>query len=153
MLDALNFLLADVRGALGPYLGVFLVTQIHWSQSEVGVVTMLGGLAGLAAQTPIGAAIDATRAKRGALVLALAVLAGAAVLIFAVPRLWAVAAANVAMASTLAGNLTLLGSVANLIVVQRAAVGGVAIGFWEYGRVGLPLGLLTLLFGTLWLMG
>ena len=98
MLDALNFLLADVRGALGPYLGVFLVTQIHWSQSEVGVVTMLGGLAGLAAQTPIGAAIDATRAKRGALVLALAVLAGAAVLIFAVPRLWAVAAANVAMA-------------------------------------------------------
>ena len=60
---------------------------------------------------------------------------------------------TVAMASTLAGNLTLLGSVANLIVVQRAAAGGVAIGFWEYGRVGLPLGLLTLLFGTLWLMG
>jgi hypothetical protein len=26
-LDALNFLLADVRGALGPYLNVFLVTQ------------------------------------------------------------------------------------------------------------------------------
>ena len=32
-LDAVNFLLSDVRGALGPYLNVFLVTQQHWSQS------------------------------------------------------------------------------------------------------------------------
>ena len=73
-LDAINFLLADVRGALGPYLNVFLVTQQHWSQSEVGLVTMISGLLGLAVQTPIGAAIDETRAKRGAIVLALAVL-------------------------------------------------------------------------------
>ena len=74
-LDAINFLLADVRGALGPYLNVFLVTQRHWSQTQVGLVTTLRGLLGLAAQTPIGAAIDATRAKRGVVVLALAVLA------------------------------------------------------------------------------
>jgi len=33
-LDAVNFLLADVRGALGPFLNVFLVTQQHWSQSK-----------------------------------------------------------------------------------------------------------------------
>ena len=33
-LDAINFLLADVRGAVGPYLNVFLVTQQHWSQSQ-----------------------------------------------------------------------------------------------------------------------
>ena len=98
MLDWLNFLLADVRGALGPYLGVFLVTQIHWSQSEVGVVTMLGGLLGLAVQTPIGAALDVTRAKRALVVVALAALAGAALLIFAVSRFWAVAAANLVMA-------------------------------------------------------
>jgi hypothetical protein len=71
-LDALNFLLADVRGALGPYLNVFLVTQRHWSQTEVGLVTTLGGLLGLAAQTPIGGIIDATPAKRGVIVLALA---------------------------------------------------------------------------------
>jgi hypothetical protein len=37
-LDAINFLLADVRGALGPYLNVFLVTQQHWSQTEVDIV-------------------------------------------------------------------------------------------------------------------
>ncbi len=52
-LDAVNFLLADVRGALGPYLNVFLVTQQHWSQTEVGWVTTVSGLLGLAAQTPI----------------------------------------------------------------------------------------------------
>ena len=78
-LDAINFLLSDVRGALGPYLNVFLVTQQHWSQSEVGLVTTISGLLGLAVQTPIGAAIDETRAKRGAIVLALAVLAIGAV--------------------------------------------------------------------------
>jgi Na+/H+ antiporter NhaD/arsenite permease-like protein len=58
---------------------------------------------------------------------------------------------TVAMASTLAGNLTMLGSIANLIVVQRAAASGVVIGFWDYCRVGVPLTLLTLLIGTLWL--
>jgi Na+/H+ antiporter NhaD/arsenite permease-like protein len=58
---------------------------------------------------------------------------------------------TVAMASTFAGNFTVLGSMANLIVVQRAAVSGVEIGFWDYFKVGAPLTLLTLLIGTLWL--
>jgi Na+/H+ antiporter NhaD/arsenite permease-like protein len=57
----------------------------------------------------------------------------------------------IAMASTLAGNFTVLGSIANLIVVQKAAAGGVEIGFWDYFRVGAPLTLTTLLIGTLWL--
>jgi MFS family permease len=93
-LDAVNFLLSDVRGALGPYLNVFLVTQQHWSQSQVGVVTTISGLLGLAVQTPIGAAIDETRAKRGAIVLALAVLGIGAVVIFVWPTFWPVLIAN-----------------------------------------------------------
>ena len=97
-LDAVNFLAADVRGAVGPYLNVFLVTQQQWSQSEVGLVTMIGGLCGLAVQTPIGAAIDETRSKRGVIVLALAVLAIAAVVIFAWPVFWPVLIANSLMA-------------------------------------------------------
>ncbi len=97
-LDVMNFLLADVRGALGPYLNVFLVTQQHWSQSEVGLVTTIGGLLGLAVQTPIGAAIDETRTKRGAIILALAVLAVGATVIFALPTFWPVAIANTLMA-------------------------------------------------------
>jgi Na+/H+ antiporter NhaD/arsenite permease-like protein len=57
----------------------------------------------------------------------------------------------VAMASTLAGNFTLVGSAANLIVAQRAQARGVAIGFWTYFKVGAPLTLLTILFGAWWL--
>jgi Na+/H+ antiporter NhaD/arsenite permease-like protein len=57
----------------------------------------------------------------------------------------------VAMASTLAGNLTILGSVANLIVVQGARAKGVTIGFWDYFRVGAPLTVLTILVGMWWL--
>ncbi|ACB96567.1 MFS transporter [Beijerinckia indica] len=97
-LDALNFLLADVRGALGPYLNVFLITQQGWSQSSVGVVTTIGGLIGLTAQTPVGATIDATPAKRAVVVVALSALAIGAVVIFAVPSFWPVLAANTVMA-------------------------------------------------------
>ena len=56
-----------------------------------------------------------------------------------------------AMASTFAGNLTLLGSAANIIVAEAARdIGG--IGFMEHLRIGLPLSLLTTLLGTLWLV-
>ena len=55
-----------------------------------------------------------------------------------------------AMASTFAGNLTLLGSVANIIVAESAReIGG--IGFWDYLKVGVPLALLTTAMGTGWL--
>ncbi len=86
--------MADVRGALGPYLNVFLITEQKWSQSEVGLVTMIGGLVGLVFQTPIGAAIDETRAKRGVIVGGLVVLALSAGVIFALPRFWPVTIAN-----------------------------------------------------------
>jgi Na+/H+ antiporter NhaD/arsenite permease-like protein len=56
-----------------------------------------------------------------------------------------------AMASTFAGNLTILGSIANLIVVESARRRGVAIGFWDYGKVGVPLTLATLAIGVWWL--
>ncbi len=55
---------------------------------------------------------------------------------------------TLAMASTLAGNLTLLGSVANLIVVQRART-TVTIGFWEYFKAGAPLAVLTIWIGVM----
>jgi len=60
-------------------------------------------------------------------------------------------ALTIAMASTLAGNLTLVASVANLIVAEGAKRLGVELGFWAYLRVGLPVTAVTLLIGTLWL--
>ncbi|MBV9591773.1 MAG: anion transporter [Hyphomicrobiales bacterium] len=62
-------------------------------------------------------------------------------------RAWLV----IAMASTLAGNFTLVGSVANLIVAQRARSRDFEIGFWNYFKVGAPLTALSIAFGVFWL--
>jgi predicted MFS family arabinose efflux permease len=59
---------------------------------------MIGGLIGLAAQTPVGAAIDTTPAKRGVIIAALCILACGAITISAAPSFWPVLAANAAMA-------------------------------------------------------
>lgn len=56
-----------------------------------------------------------------------------------------------AAASTLAGNLTLFGAVANLIVVEAAAELGYKLTFWEHLRFGVPLTVLTLLVVYLWI--
>ncbi len=57
-----------------------------------------------------------------------------------------------AMASTYAGNLTLLGSVANLIVAEQSARRGIHISFGAYLRVGLPVTLVTTCAGIVWIM-
>ncbi len=56
-----------------------------------------------------------------------------------------------AMSSTLAGNLTVLGSVANLIVVENARRAGTELSFLEYLKVGIPLTVLTTVVGVAWL--
>jgi Na+/H+ antiporter NhaD/arsenite permease-like protein len=57
----------------------------------------------------------------------------------------------VAMAATLAGNFTLVGSVANLIVAERAKAEGVTLDFRCYFTIGAPLTVITILAGLLWL--
>ncbi|HZD90806.1 MAG TPA: anion transporter [Pseudolabrys sp.] len=57
----------------------------------------------------------------------------------------------VAMSATLAGNFTLVGSVANLIVAQRAKARGVEVSFWPYFVIGAPLTVITIIAGLLWL--
>ncbi len=54
-----------------------------------------------------------------------------------------------AMSSTFAGNLTLIGSVANIIVAETAESLGVRISFKDYLKIGIPLTLLSVLIGTL----
>jgi Na+/H+ antiporter NhaD/arsenite permease-like protein len=56
-----------------------------------------------------------------------------------------------AMSSTLAGNLTVLGSVANLIVVEIGRREGIAITFWDYVKAGVPVTAVTILIGMAWL--
>lgn len=59
---------------------------------------------------------------------------------------------TLAMATTLAGNLTLLGSVANLIVAESARRQRVQLSFSEYLKAGVPITLLSLVLGVVWLM-
>jgi len=56
-----------------------------------------------------------------------------------------------AVFSTLAGNLTIIGSVANVIVFESARRDGVEVGFLEYLRIGAPLTLITCLIAWAWL--
>jgi Na+/H+ antiporter NhaD/arsenite permease-like protein len=58
---------------------------------------------------------------------------------------------TLAMATTLAGNLTVLGSIANLIVIEGARRRGVRISFVDHLKVGLPVTIATLAFGVWWL--
>jgi Na+/H+ antiporter NhaD/arsenite permease-like protein len=56
-----------------------------------------------------------------------------------------------ALATTFAGNLTIIGSVANMIVVESARE-HLEIGFWDYARFGIPITILTTVAGTLVLL-
>jgi Na+/H+ antiporter NhaD/arsenite permease-like protein len=62
-------------------------------------------------------------------------------------RIWLV----IAMSATLAGNLTPVGSIANLIVAERARAAGIHISLWTYCRAGIPITLATLALGAWWL--
>jgi len=57
-----------------------------------------------------------------------------------------------AMSATFAGNLLLVGSMANLIVAERAEARGVRIGYGEYARAGIPVTAVTLAWGTVMLV-
>ena len=80
-LDALNFVLADVRGGLGPYLAIYLLTVRNWNEAEIGIVMSISAIAGILAETPGGALIDAIRAKRTVVVLAALVVTAGSLLL------------------------------------------------------------------------
>src|SRR5262249_51530409 len=58
---------------------------------------------------------------------------------------------GLAILSTLAGNLFLVGSLANLIVAERASVAGIGLSFYEHARTGVPITVLSMLSAGLWL--
>ncbi|MFZ2107658.1 MAG: MFS transporter [Roseiarcus sp.] len=97
-LDWVNFLLADVRGGLGAYVIVYLVTRAHWSQATVGAVLTVSGLTGIMLHPSVGALIDNIRAKRALLIVATLVLSVCGLAVVWAPTLPVVLAADIAMA-------------------------------------------------------
>ena len=90
-LDAGNFFLADVRDALGPYLAVYLLTERQWDAASIGVVMSIATVAGIVAQTPAGAVVDATKAKRAVMVAAAVLVTTASLLVPWLSSFWPVA--------------------------------------------------------------
>src|SRR3982074_3191014 len=97
-LDAANFFLADVRDGLGPYLAIYLLTEQQWDQARIGVVMSVAALAGLLAQTPAGAWIEAGTAKR-AMMIASAIVVTAACLALPLLQRFELVAATQALAA------------------------------------------------------
>lgn len=80
-LDWLNFFLADVRDGLGPYLAIYLLAVHQWQPANIGLLMSLAGIVALLAQTPAGALIDRTPAKRAVLVIAALLVTGSCLLL------------------------------------------------------------------------
>jgi MFS family permease len=90
-LDAANFFLADVRDGLGPYLAIYLLTEQKWDEAHIGLVMSAATIAGILAQTPAGAFVDTTRAKRLLMTGAAVVVTLASLLLPLFPSFWPVA--------------------------------------------------------------
>lgn len=86
-LDALSFLMADVRDGIGPFLAVFLKGTQHWSSSDIGLVMGVSGLAAALSQIPAGMLVDSLRAKRAVIAVSACVVAAGCLLIARAPTL------------------------------------------------------------------
>lgn len=125
----------QLGGALGSTLGGAAAGQVATGPAGLGVLTAVtAALSTLVSNVP-----------------AVLVLLPALALPTLAPPAGTTLGLTAAMAATLAGNLTLMASVANLIVAESARRLGEEVGFWAYLRVGVPVTLLSLLLGWLYL--
>jgi MFS family permease len=97
-LDWVNFLLADVRGGLGAYVNVYLLTEARWSQATIGAVLTVSGLTGIMLHPLVGAWIDKTRGKRALLIASTIVLSICGLAVVWAPTIPVVLAADITMA-------------------------------------------------------
>ena len=155
-----------LAGATRPRLAL---QQVDWSLLLFfgGLFVVMRGVAdagisdaivhGIAGPLDGTAAVATARLASGVTVLSQLVSNVPAVMLF-VPTLQAVPAETahrlwlaLAAFSTLAGNLTIIGSVANIIVFETARREGVEVSFFEYLRAGVPVTMLTLLVAWFWI--
>jgi MFS family permease len=109
-LDWLNFLLADVQTGVGPFLAIYLAAY-GWNEQRVGLALTLGGIAGIASQTPAGALVDRLQSKRALIALGVVALALGALVIAFYPSLWPVITAQ-----------ALIGAVSSIFIPAIAAI-------------------------------
>ncbi|WP_216855941.1 MFS transporter [Acidisphaera sp. S103] len=98
-LDGINLLMADVRDGVGPFLSVFLKASRHWDPGAIGLAMGASSIAAALCQVPAGLLVDGTHAKR-LLIAGSGLMVGVGCLVIvAVPRFWAVIAAQAVLGS------------------------------------------------------
>ncbi len=98
-LDWLNFFIADVQTAFGPFVAVYLAAK-GWNPGDIGFVIAVGGIAGVVSQAPGGALIDWITAKRVMIGAALALIAAGALVLAFWPSFWPVIIAELLHGAT-----------------------------------------------------
>jgi MFS family permease len=93
-LDVLSFFVSDARYGLGAFLGVYLMTEHGWDAGSIGTALTIGGLTGLVSQAPMGALVDAVRAKRALIAGAVVMVTASCLVIPFAPRFWPVVIAG-----------------------------------------------------------
>ncbi len=159
-LDVLSFVLSDVRYGLGAYLGVYLLTEHAWNPASIGLALSFGGLIGLVSQTPLGAMVDALRAKRALIAGAVAVVTATCLVIPLAPRFWPVAAAGVvgSLAGTTIGPCLAAISLGIVGPARFARRAGRNESLFHFGNGAINVAILATapIFGTaivFWMMG
>ncbi len=96
-LDGLNFLMADVRDGLGPFLSVYLKGTQHWGSGNIGFVMAASSIAAAVFQIPSGLLVDAIRMKRLLIAISGLLVAAGCLLIAFFPKLPTVLAAQITL--------------------------------------------------------
>lgn len=120
--DWLNFLLADVQTGVGPFLAIYLAAY-GWNEQRVGLALTLGGIAGIASQTPAGALVDRLESKRALIASGVVALALGALVIAFYPSLWPVMTAQV-----------LIGAMSSIFIPAIAAISLGVVGHRLFDR-------------------
>ncbi len=93
-LDWLNFFVANLQTAFGPFIAVYL-TSAHWTQGQIGLVLTVGSVTAMASQVPAGAAVDMLRNKHAAASLAIIAIVLSCLLLAVFPDRLPVTAAEI----------------------------------------------------------
>jgi predicted MFS family arabinose efflux permease len=96
-LDALNFLMADVRDGVGPFLSVYLKGGQYWQPGDIGIAMAASSAAAAVFQIPAGLLVDALRIKRLLVAFSGLIVAAGCLLIVVLPKLPTVILAQAAL--------------------------------------------------------
>jgi predicted MFS family arabinose efflux permease len=94
-LDGINFLMADVRDGVGPYLSVFLKGGQHWEPGAIGIAMAASSLAAALCQIPAGLLVDSLKSKRLLVAVSGLLVAAGCLLVAVYPRFLVVIGAQI----------------------------------------------------------